>query len=159
MILCLLLLSGIGLSSMLTMYFAYRNNKYNDCTGMTTFRVINLSFVFSARFLNSLTNWKPEDLLEPSINCSNFWLESFLVSLVNYQHVMIGRIIWQQFPLRFIIYLTSPFNLSNGFQFPVLRWRLTTFHNLNRFGWRDTWRWEVLMEVHGGDCVPFQLSG
>lgn len=87
--------------------------------------------------------------------CRISWQGNFLLFLVNTRISMIGRIIWQRYFQRFILWLIG--------------WQCMAFHFLffmdfsiisySRLDLKDTWRCEVRMEDLGGGCVHYLLSG
>lgn len=84
--------------------------------------------------------------------CRTFWLGNFLVSQVNCQLSMIGRIIWQQYFPRFVH--ASLIKFLNFQVCQILSLNLCCILlSLFRSGWRDTWRWGELMEDLGGGYV------
>lgn len=85
------------------MYFVYRNKRYVDCTGLS-FRVCFLS-------PSSLTPKSTQIKLRKTLTLVNFemcrilWQESCLLFLGSYLPLMIGKIIWLLFSLRFFFLL------------------------------------------------------
>lgn len=111
----------------------------------------NISFFLIIIFILKLV-WSIIDIVCYFFRIS--WQENFLHFLVNCQTLMIGRIIWQQYSLRYRLLRSNWWN----FLFLIFHLRNILFFCF-RLDWRDTWKWGVQMVGPGGDYVLCQHFG